>query len=536
MTAVARGWQMIAVGAALAATAGCGGGGGQQAPVRWPAGPTAKEPRLWTGADFAAARRAAAAAAERRRHRELAGLARAPSVEAALRRAYLRGAIGARTYRRYKRDLAAARAAARRLGGARGAELGAVVGTVERLAASFQLSPGRLPAVFLVLRRNTRTWMRDPFPAPGERRRFGSDPAVFQYVPGQGMGLHVLGTWGIVNAQLRSCLRAKRSGRLWQDCPVRDLERRLDRLGALGARRGGFLAWEYYYAYAEGSPPWISGMAQATAVQALSRAARAFGAPRYRRLAQHALGAFETAPPAGVAVDDPGGRRYVMYSFAPGMRILNGELQAVAGLHAAAALGRSARAARLARRGDRAALAALAGFDTGAWSLYSTAGDESSLSYHRLTTEILGRLCRTSGVAAYCAEGRRFDRYTREPPRVGLAPLRGLTARRRAAVRFSLSKGSAVAVRVWGRRGLLLARDLRLGRGDHELDWTPPARGRFRVRVAARGPEGRLGVGARFVRVTLPKPKPRRRALIARRRAARHHATARVDEASVAGR
>ena len=133
---------------------------------------------------------------------------------------------------------------------------------------------------------------------------------------------------------------------------MRDLERRLDRLGALAARRGGFLAWEYYYAYAQGSPPWISGMAQATAVQALSRAARAFGAPRYRRLAERALGAFETPTPAGVAVDDAAGRRYVMYSFAPALRILNGELQAVNGLRDAAALGpqRARGAARAARR------------------------------------------------------------------------------------------------------------------------------------------------------------------------------------------
>ena len=407
------------------------------------------------------------------------------------------------------------------------------MGTVEQLAASFQLTPGRLPAVFLTLRRNTRTWRLDPFPAPGERRRFGSDPAVFQYVPGHGMGLHVLGTWGVVNARLGACLRAKRGGRLWQDCPVRELERGLDRLGALGARRGGFLAWEYYYPYAQGSPPWISGMAQATAVQALSRAARAFGAPRYRRLAERALGAFETPTPAGVAVDDAAGRRYVMYSFAPGLRILNGELQAVAGLRTAAALGRSERAARLVGRGDRAALAALAGFDTGAWSLYSATGTEATLAYHELTTRILDRLCHTSGVAAYCRSGRRFGRYTREPPRVGLAPLRGLSARHPAPLHFTLSKGSAVTVRVWGPKGLLLARDLRLGPGGHALDWTPQARGRFRVRVAARGPEGRLGVTARVVRVTLPKPKRKHRAQIARRSGARLDAGAPVDEASV---
>ena len=475
-------------------------------------------------ADFAAARRAAAEAAERRRRRALARLAGMPSVEAALRRAYLRRKIGPHLYRLYRRDLRAARAAAARLGGARGAELAAVVGTVEGLAAAFKLSPARLPAVFLTLRRNTETWTRAPFPAAGERRRFGRDPAVFQYVPGHGMGLHVLGTWGTVNARVGACLRAKRAGRLWKACPVRDLQRRLDRLGGLAARRGGFLAWEYYYAYAQGSPPWISGMAQATAVQALSRAARAFDAPRYRRLARRALGAFETPPPLGVAVDVPAGRRYVMYSFAPALQILNGELQAVNGLRDAALLGESRRAARLVRRGDRAALTALGGFDTGAWSLYSSTGAEATLPYHALTTRILDQLCRSSRVAAYCRSGRRFDRYTREPPRIELPPLRGLAARRSAPLRFSLSKGSAVSVRVWGPKGLLLARDLRLGRGGHDLSWTPPTRGRFRVRVAARGPEGRLGVSAREVRVVLPKPKPKpkRKAKprIARRRAA----------------
>jgi hypothetical protein len=55
----------------------------------------------------------------------------------------------------------------------------------------------------------------------------------------------------------------------------------------------------------------------------------------------------------------------------------------------------------------------------------------------------------------------------------------------------------------------VLARDLELGRGGHELAFTPPARGRFRVRVSARGPEGRVGFADRRVRVVLPKPQPR---------------------------
>jgi hypothetical protein len=283
----------------------------------------------------------------------------------------------------------------------------------------------------------------------------------------------------------------------------------LNRTASRRSRR--FIAWEYFFAFGGGSPPWMSGMAQATAVQALSRAARAFHAPRYARIARRALGAFETPPPTGVAVPEDGGRRYVMYSFAPTLRILNGELQAVNGLRDAAVLGHSLRALRLVQAGDRAVRPAIGGFDTGAWSLYSAAGAESTLSYHQLTTGILGELCRRTARAEYCSAQRRFARYEHEPPRIGIAPLRGLWARRSTPLRFTLSKGSAVQVRVFGPKGLVMAQDLQLGRGGHDLSWTPPSRGRFRVQVNARGPEGRLGRSDRTLRVVLPKPKKKKK-------------------------
>src|SRR5829696_138126 len=65
---------------------------------------------------------------------------------------------------------------------ARRREEATVLASVEALAASGQLVAGRMPAVFLNLRRNTRTWTSAPFPSPGERQTFGSSPAVFQYV------------------------------------------------------------------------------------------------------------------------------------------------------------------------------------------------------------------------------------------------------------------------------------------------------------------------------------------------------------------
>jgi hypothetical protein len=496
----------VIVGFALVAS-GCGGGdapppGGRAGDVV-----DTRVPAPWRdGGELDRVTRTRAVAREAARRRAaLAALEDVHTVGAALRRAQLSGAIERRAAVRYRAAYDGAREAARRLDGARGAEERAVLASVERLAAEDRLEPSRFPAVFLNLRRNTRTWTLAPFPRAGERRSFGADPAVFQYVPGRGMQLHPLASWGQVNARLRGCLR-KRAG-----CGERELRRRLDALAGLAARRGGFVAWEYYYDYAQGSPPWMSGMAQATAVQALSRAARAFRAPRYARIARRALGAFETPPPTGVAVPGDGGRRYVMYSFAPTLRILNGELQAVNGLRDAAVLGRDVRAARLVRAGDRAARAALGGFDTGAWSLYSAAGGESTLSYHQLTTGILGELCHRTARAEYCRAQRRFARYEHEPPRIGIAPLRGLWARHSAPLRFTLSKGSAVRVRVFGPKGLVLARDMQLARGGHDLSWTPPSRGRFRVQVHARGPEGRLGRSDRTVRVVLPKPEPKKR-------------------------
>ena len=485
----------------LLLAAGCGGDK-RSSPAPGAAAGAAAQAR---GDGFERVRRAHTAARRvARRRAELALLARLPTVRAALRRALLTGRIGQPAHARYRAALEGAREAARRLTGARRGEQSAVLRSIERLAAEHRLTPSRLPAVFLNLRRNTRTWTQESFPRAGERRSRSDEPGVFQYVPGRGMQLHPLATWGRVNWQLRHCLVARGA-----DCRKRRLRRQLDALARLRARRGGFVAWEYYYAYAQGTPPWISGMAQATAVQALSRAAVALDAPRYARMARRALGAFETPPPQGVAVRTAGGRRYVMYSFAPGLQILNGELQAVNGLRDAAVLGRSTRAARLVARGDRAARAALGGFDTGAWSLYSSAGAESTLAYHRLTTAILDALCRRTERAAYCQAGRRFARYATEPPRIGIAPLRGLRARRSAPLHFTLSKGSAVRVRVFGPRGLVLARDMRLERGGHDLSWTPPSRGRFRVRVSARGPEGRLGSSGQTVRVVRPKPKPK---------------------------
>ena len=441
----------------------------------------------------------ARAAAEARLRAAIRRARESTTVAGALRHALLTERISPAAHARHVRDYEAARRAVARLEGLRATELATVLGTVDSLAAQHLLTPSRLEPAFLVLRRNTDFWSRAAVPAAGERASFG--PAVFQYYPGRGMQLQPLASWGRVNWLARTCLQKRRA------CPVRELRRSVDGLLDLAARRGDFLAWEHYFSWAGGTPPWISGMTQATAVSALARAAAALGEERWRRAAHRALGAFSAPAPLGV----DGGDHFLMYSFAPDLRIFNGELQAVSGIGELAALWSDRRAFALFRRGERGAREAVAAADTGAWSLYSLAGREATLDYHRLIAEFLGDMCARTDRRVYCDARARFARYEQEPTRIGVAPLRRLHARRATTVRFSISKVSDVRVRVWRAKRLTLRRDLTLPHGRHELDWTPPARGRFELRIEAQGPSGPIGVAARSFRVVLPKPKPKRK-------------------------
>ena len=446
--------------------------------------------------------------ADRLRRAKIAAARRSPTVKAALRVARLTGRIAPGAETRLRREWTDANRTLATLTGVRRTELGYVVQSIRTLAAQHALTADRIEPTFLILRTNARFWPRAAIPASGWRT---GRPEIFQYYPGRGLQLQPLASWGRANAIAGACLAALRSRSTKDRCRPAALTRSLDRLSSLGARRSGYLAWEYYFAYGSGSPPWVSGMAQATAVQALSRGYRALGVKRWRRDVERALGAFEQRPPHGVSVPAPGGSHYVLYSFAADHHVFNGGLQAVIGLRDAAALTDSKRARRLYRSGERAARREVGAFDTGAWSLYSEHGAESTLGYHQLIAGFLGGLCDRVKAMAYCRAHARFARYEREPTRIGITPLRRVRADRPSTVRFTLSKISDVKVRVWGTRGMSFSRDVRLPRGSHAVTWRPPGRGRYRLRIEARGPSGPLGVEQRTIKIKLPKPKPKKK-------------------------
>jgi hypothetical protein len=217
-------------------------------------------------------------------------------------------------------------------------------------------------------------------------------------------------------------------------------------------------------------PPWSSSISQGTAVQALGRASKRLDDPALRDFATRALGLFEQPPPTGVRVDDANGAFYLIYTFAPDLRVLNAHLQAVIGLFDFAKLTNDPRAQALYVAGESEARAIVPSYDTGSWSLYSQSR-ESDLSYHRLVTTFLRNLCRRTDVAVYCDTAQRFRDYEHQPPVVSAVTSR-IRSGRPARLRFRLDKISRVGVTVTdasGRR--VFATSAVVGRGTGSFTW-----------------------------------------------------------------
>ena len=105
-------------------------------------------------------------------------------------------AITASAYRGYSASFNAALNTERRLSGTRATELEAVIENLHQIAASGKLIPSRLPVLFQTLDRNRQWWTTGPLLTYGQRVEFTGSSLVWQYYPGQGIELQVLGTFG----------------------------------------------------------------------------------------------------------------------------------------------------------------------------------------------------------------------------------------------------------------------------------------------------------------------------------------------------
>jgi hypothetical protein len=455
-----------------------------------------------------------------------ASAARGPTVPGALLGLLRSGAITEAVYRQDYAAFLAAKRSLGRLSGTRHEELGAVLANVQAIAAAGGFTASRLGALFLTLERNRQWWTTEPLLSGGNRLSFPGSKLVWEYYPGQGIEIQWLGTFGAANGYFLSG---------YENANLRKL---LSEALPLATKRAGGIAWEYLFRFDGGSPPWTSGLSQGTALQVLARAWQRFKEPALLTAAQQALGVFQVPPRSGVRVRTRAGALYVEYTYAPGVRILNGFVQALVGLYDYTSITKDPRGLALFEAGDAEARAEVPHYDTGAWSLYDQFG-ESTLSYHELLTEFLTHLCersrkgpplsaappappgptptpaspsggsapggstsptgraggtgssiapRSSPIVAdqiYCATAQRFTTYLRTPPAIVLLTkaLRGGT---RAGVQLSLSKMSTVAMTV--RRGaqVVWTNSATVERGRPRLLWvTPRTAGTYSVTLTA---------------------------------------------------
>jgi hypothetical protein len=408
--------------------------------------------------------------------------ARERTVRSELKRLLRAGEIDAQTAARDRAAFDEAIRTARRLSGTRRSELQAVIDNLHAIAARGQLTAARLPALFATLERNREWWTRGSLLGYAQRVEFSDSELVWEYYPGEGLELQVLGTFGKANG-------------LWSAGSDRKLRALLDEMVGLASERGGALAWEYLFDFGGGTAPWASGMAQATGIQALARAGQRFGEPVYIEAARRALELFSLAPPVGVRLSTPVGARYLLYSFAPSEIVVNASVQTLVALHDYAEITGSTAAERPFRAGDRQARLDVRAGDTGAWSLYQLGGAESDLSYHELLTGFLRSLCDRTQVEVYCTTAQAFARDLKEPPTLALLTRR-LRARRDALVRFELSKVSRVGMTIRRERGgkVVLATSASVARGAHAYGWTVPAApGTYEVTLTGTDLAGNVG-------------------------------------------
>jgi D-glucuronyl C5-epimerase C-terminus len=437
------------------------------------------------------------------RDRATAGQARAASVRAKrrtvvgeLKRLRRAGQIPAEDYASRRAVYEDAKRRVRRMTGTRRAEMTAVLATLDDMAARGQITRSRLIPMWLTLERNLQWWREGSLLRSGQRIEFEGSELVWQYYPGEGVQLQMLGNFGKLNG-------------LWgargQDDALLVM---LDELLPLASERAGGVAWEYYFDFGGGKPPWASGLAQGTAVQALSRAANRLDREAdVLPVAQRALSLFETPAPAGVRVPAEHGNHYAIYSFAPDLRVLNGFIQSLVGLYDYSRLSGDPRGTALYESGERQARAETPTYDTGAWSLYSRGSitRESDLSYHDLVQEFLGGLCRRTDIAVYCDTEQRFAEYETQPPAVSVSPRR-LRAARPGRVRFEISKISNVSLRITRGDTLVESRPFGIvGYGKRTFGWdVPKRRGGYTVELVARDLNGHVATDTAAIEVYRP--------------------------------
>ncbi|MBO9531696.1 MAG: hypothetical protein J7513_01855 [Solirubrobacteraceae bacterium] len=263
-------------------------------------------------------------------------------------------------------------------------ELDGLLKTTTTMARGNRITRDRLPMLTATLQRNAQWWKLGKSTASGQRIQFDGSQVLWQLYPGLGLQLQWLGTFGRGNALYYTPGPTAKT----------QLGGLIGEAQALRVPRAGGTAWEYFFPFDGGSPPWVSGMAEATGVQVFSRAATSLARPELLDEAKAAQGILRTPPPSGVQVVDPTGTHFLIYSFAPSMKVLNAMTQTVNGIYAYVLAQPADVDARLMLlEGLRWLDSNVDGYMTGTWSLYSLGGPKATSHYQVVARDFLKTLC-----------------------------------------------------------------------------------------------------------------------------------------------
>jgi hypothetical protein len=273
------------------------------------------------------------------------------------------------------------------------------------LATHHLLTAARMPAVFANVNATTWVMRHHSMPTYAQRIQLPGDPVVYGYYPGSGMQLQPLFTFAYGNV-------------LNDISDTTDASKLADRMLKLSVMRNGYRTWEYYFNWEGGTPPWVSGIAQATALQFYVHTWKVTQTAAYLRVAQQALKGFYLHPKqGGFMLNQGSGRWYLLYGFKPQEYVLNADLQAMIGLRDYYDVTRDVRGLELMQDGVRAVIPLLHRFDTGAWSRYDFV-EEAPLNYHDLMTHQLAVLGNSTNITDFSDLSHKFAMYRRTPPTI----------------------------------------------------------------------------------------------------------------------
>lgn len=315
----------------------------------------------------------------------------------------------------------------------RGTQLADVTSLLHELSVRGQVTAARLPVLIVMLNRNAQYWRHGKRLVYPDRVQFAGSELVWQYYPGYGLQFQVLGTFGEGDGYYESGA-----------ANYPKLATLMNEVQRMAVHRAGGITWEYYFNWEGGKPPWVSAMAQATGIEALTNAYLATGNHAYLAEAHEALPLLERHPPAGTAVAAAHGSRYLQYSFAPRTRIINAFLQTLLGLYDYEQASLDPTALALYNAGNAQAQIELPSFIIGGWSLYQP-GVPDNLNYHELVTGFLKLLCEKTNIPVYCSTYQTFTVDLLSKPWLAQLTVAAV-ANRRFSLRFELSKYAAVGV------------------------------------------------------------------------------------------